>query len=304
MALLNSIWDDLKYALRNGSMVTKLMALNFAMFVVMKFTYLLLGGFTKGNPDDSYNRFLDYLCIPSDFHQVFFQPWSVITHMFLHSTFWHLVSNLVGLYLFGNIIGDLIGDRRVLPLYLLGGLAGGLFFILSAQLGILSVGGYALGASAAVMALGGASLLLAPDYRVMGAVKVKYMVLVLVLLDITAIAGRYDSGGPIAHTAGFAMGCIFIYQLREGKDWAEKINQLLDKIVRLFSRKQAPVMVREKRKTTAAHSTMKPQNQAGENKSDLSFQEKLDAILDKIKLTGYESLSPEEKDFLYQASQK
>lgn len=311
MALFNSIWDDLKYSLKTGNMITRLVVVNFAVFVVMKIAYLLLGGFTMGNPDNLYVRFLDYLCIPSGLRDLIYQPWSILTHMFLHDAFWHLVNNLIGLYLFGSIVGDLIGDRRVLPLYLMGGLAGATFFILSAQLGVFGIGGYALGASAAVMAMGGAALILAPDYRVpllfLGAVKVKYVVLVLVLLDLTAIAGKYDSGGPIAHIAGFVLGCIFVYQLRDGKDWAESVNQLFKKTGRLFSGGRAGSNMAKKRKPGPMRTTYTntgKANRNGENKSDLSFQEKLDTILDKIKLTGYESLSQEEKDFLYEASQK
>jgi membrane associated rhomboid family serine protease len=309
MALFNSIWDDLKYSLRTGNMITKLVVVNFAVFVITKLAYLILGGFTLGNPESLYRVGLDYFCIPASLSTLLWQPWSILTHIFLHDAFWHLFNNLIGLYIFGSIVSDLIGDRRVLPLYLLGGLAGGVFFILSAQIGVLNTGSYALGASAAVMAMGGAALILAPDYRVplllLGAVKVKYIVLVLVLLDLTAIAGKYDSGGPIAHIAGFIVGCIFVYQLRDGRDWAESMNHFFRKITGLFSRKARPQKNQRKNKPGPMRATFvgaKGNNVS--DKHDGSFQEQLDIILDKIKLTGYESLSQEEKDFLYEASQK
>lgn len=309
MALFNSIWDDLKYSLRTGNMITKLVVINFAVFVLAKLVYLVLGGFTMGNPDLLYFDILNYLCIPANLSTLLWQPWSLFTHMFLHDAFWHLVNNMIGLYIFGSIVADLIGERRILPLYLLGGLAGGVFYIISAQLGMLGLGGFALGASAAVMALGGATLILAPDYRVQlllfGSVKVKYIVLVLVLLDLTAIAGRYDSGGPIAHIAGFILGCLFVYQLRDGKDWAESVNLVLQKITGLFSRKPASKKGKKKNKPGNMRATfVGAKGNSSSDSKDLSFQEKLDAILDKIKLTGYESLSQEEKDFLYEASQK
>jgi membrane associated rhomboid family serine protease len=309
MALFNSIWDDLKYSLRTGNMITKLVVVNFAVFVVTKLAYLILGGFTLGNPESLYTVGLDYFCIPASLYTLAWQPWSIITHMFLHDAFWHLFNNLIGLYIFGSIVSDLIGDRRVLPLYLMGGLAGGIFYIISAQLGMLNTSSYALGASAAVMSMGGAALILAPDYRVplllLGAVKVKYIVLVLVLLDLTAIAGQYDSGGPIAHIAGFVLGCIFVYQLRDGRDWAESLNQFLRKITGLFSRKPAAKKPQRKNKPGPMKATyVGSKGNSASDTHDLSFQDKLDAILDKIKLTGYESLSQEEKDFLYEASQK
>ena len=159
------------------------------------------------------------------------------------------------------------------------------------------------------MAMGGAALILAPDYRVplllIGAVKVKYIVLVLVLLDLTAIAGKYDSGGPIAHIAGFVMGCLFVYQLRDGRDWAESVNHFFRKIGRLFSRKASAKTGKRKNKPGPMRATfVGSKGNSASDSQNPSFQEKLDSILDKIKLTGYESLSQEEKDFLYEASQK
>lgn len=309
MALFNSIWDDLKYSLRTGNMITKLVVVNFAVFVLAKLVYLVLGGYTLGNPEPIYLFGLDYFCIPADLGTLLWQPWSLLTHMFLHDAFWHLFNNLVGLYLFGSIVSDLIGDRRVLPLYLMGGLAGAIFYILSAQIGILQLSSYALGASAAVMAMGGAALILAPDYRIqlllLGAVKVKYIVLVLLLLDLTAIAGQYDSGGAIAHLAGFICGCIFVFQLRDGRDWAESINRFFSKLGNLFSTANNGRKKTSRKKPGQMRATFV--GAKGNNVSDTkggSFQEKLDAILDKIKQTGYESLSQEEKDFLYEASQK
>lgn len=312
MALFNSIWDDLKYSLRTGNMITKLVVINFAVFVILKLVYLILGGFTLGNPNGLYSVGLYYLCIPASLTTLLWQPWTLVTHMFLHDAFWHLVNNLIGLYIFGSIVSDLIGDRRVLPLYLMGGLAGGVFFIISAQLGVLDTSGYALGASGAVMAMGGAALILAPDYRVpllfLGAVKVKYIVLVLVLLDLTAIAGHYDSGGPIAHIAGLILGCLFVYQLRDGKDWAESLNRLFRKATEAFNYKTVSGNKSQRKKKPGAMTatfvgkTKKAHHVSDEQ--DLSFQRQLDVILDKIKQTGYESLSQEEKDFLYEASQK
>jgi hypothetical protein len=174
------------------------------------------------------------------------------------------------------------------------------------MLGIIPAG-YALGASVAVMALGGATLILAPDYRVtlliIGNVKVKYIVLVQLLLDLTAVAGRYSSGGPIAHIAGFLLGCVFVYQLRDGKDWTEPVDRVLSWIGGIFSgstryrkrnRKPGPM------KATYVRETPKSAPPAREQ----GFQERLDTILDKIKQSGYESLTPDEKEFLYQASQK
>jgi hypothetical protein len=190
----------------------------------------------------------------------------------------------------------------------MGGLVGNVLYFISAQF-MPYVGSYALGASGAIMALAGAALILAPDYRVMlfllGEVKGKYIVLVLVLLDLVGIANQSNTGGHAAHIGGFATGCLFVFQLRDGKDITEPINRLLDKILRWFwPARQHPK--KAKRKTQPAFRTTfgGAKGSSVSDTHDLSFQERLDAILDKIKEKGYENLTQEEKDFLYEASKK
>ncbi len=308
MALFGSIWDDIRHAFRIGNMVTRLVIINFGVFVLVNLVYLFL--LVAMGPDAASGHLwqgLQWLCMPASPRTLLFQPWAPLTHMFLHENFWHVVNNIIGLYLFGIIVGDLIGDRRVLPIYLLGGLLGGAMFMASAQFAPY-VGSYALGASGAVMALAGAALVLAPDYRVrlflLGEIKVKYIVLILLLFDLIGVANKFNSGGHIAHLGGFAMGCLFVYRLRDGHDWAEPVNRLLDAIAGWFSGSKKPA-ARGKRKPQRAYSGSFTATKGGRAPQDEpAFQERLDAILDKIKENGYESLSPEEKEFLYNASKK
>lgn len=306
MSLFKSIWDDFKFSLRTGNMVTKLVVVNFSVFVAIKLVYLALSLFTMGKAGGMYETMLSFLWLHADLSTLAWRFWGTVTHGFLHDSFWHLVHNLIGLYFFGTIVSDLIGDRRILPLYLWGVLVGAVTFVITAQV-FLGVGAYALGASAAVMALGGAALILAPDYRIslflLGGVKVKYVVLVLVLLDLVGIAGTYPAGGHAAHIAGFAMGCFFVFQLRDGRDWAIPINQFLAWFGKLFSANPRPKFQRPKNAPTM-RANFKGSKGSRQSDSEISFQEKLDGILDKIKAQGYESLSQEEKDFLYEASQK
>ena len=292
-------------------MVTKLVIVNFGVFALVNIIYFILWLANQGaDVSEAYWRFLRWFCISSDWRTLIWQPWTLFTHMFLHQSLWHVLNNIIGLFLFGTIVGDLIGDRRVLPIYLLGGLVGGILFFVSAQF-LPYVGAYALGASGAVMALAGTALILAPDYRVMlfllGEVKVKYIVLVIVLLDLVGIANANNSGGHVAHIGGFAMGCLFVYRLRDGQDLAAPVNRLLDWLNGLF-RPGAPrrKMPAPKRKPQMAYKGGAFGNKPGKitDNQELSFQEKLDAILDKIKQKGYENLTPEEKEFLYQASKK
>lgn len=310
MALFGSIWDDIRHAFRIGNMVTRLVIVNFGIFILVNLVYLVL--LIAMGPDNASIHLwegLQWFCMPASGRDLLFHPWSPLTHMFLHENFWHVVNNIIGLYLFGVIVGDLIGDRRVLPVYLLGGLMGGVIFMASAQF-MPYVGSYALGASGAVMALAGAALILAPDYRVrlflLGEVKVKYIVLVLLLFDLIGVANKFNSGGHIAHLGGFAMGCLFVYRLRDGHDWAEPVNRVLDTIMGWFAGGRG-ARRSQKRKPQRAYSgsfTATRGGRAPQDDASSSFQEKLDAILDKIKEHGYENLSAEEKEFLYNASKK
>lgn len=310
MAVFRSIWEDIKHSFRGGNMVARLLLVNFAVFALVKIIFVLFWLAMPGNRDkagDLFEQGLLFFCMPGDW-RLLWHVWAPVTSMFLHEGFGHFLGNLIALYLFGIIVGDLIGDRRVLPIYLAGGLVGNVLYFISAQF-MPFVGSYALGASGAIMALAGAALILAPDYRVMlflfGEVKVKYIVLVLVLLDLVGIANQSNTGGHAAHIGGFAAGCLFVFRLRDGKDLSEPINRLLDKVMRWFL-PHRPRPKKAKRKTQPAFRTTfgGAKGNSASDTNDMSFQERLDAILDKIKEKGYENLSQEEKDFLYDASKK
>ncbi len=312
MALFNSIWDDFRGAFRQGNMVTKLVLANFTVFVLVKVVYLILWMGSGGqNISGLFFEGLRHLCIPANLFSLLTHPWTPLTSIFLHESLFHLINNIIGLYLFGTIVGDLVGDRRVLPLYLVGGLVGGLFFVLSANL-LPSVGAYALGASGAVMAMAGAALILAPEYRValllLGEVKLKYIVLIILLLDLVSIANQSNTGGHFAHLGGFAFGVLFVMRLRDGFDMLRPVNQAIDWVVS-FVRQDRPLKSPPRRTPAMQKVYRNPGGKTrpvnvGDNTPSVPFQEKLDAILDKIKAEGYESLNPEEKEFLFQASKK
>ncbi len=314
--MLQSIWEDVKREFSYGNMVTRIVIVNVVVFIVVNITKLLLFISNGGEASPVYDEIVHFFSISNDWWQLLTHPWVIFTHMFLHENFWHLLWNMLYLYWFGRIVGDFIGNQRVLPIYLLGGLMGALLFFITANLLPYGTGGtrYALGASAAVMAVVVAAGAISPDYIMrllfLGDVKLKYIVLVLVLLDLFALASNMNTGGHFAHLGGALMGWIFVRQLREGNDWALPINTLFDKIGSLFRRKRQPRRPqmayknpnRTARTATNTGNSRKPT--AVTDKEDLSDQERLDTILDKIKQSGYESLTEREKEFLFNASKK
>ena len=321
--MLSSIWDDVKQQFSYGNMIIRLIIVNVAIFLIINLMKVFLHhGAGTGTTPDWYERILGWFKISSNPLEVLIHPWSVFTHMFMHEGFWHIVWNMLFLYWFGRILGDLLGDKRILPIYVLGGLAGALAFFLSVNLLPYGGGGThtALGASAGIMAIVVAAGMIAPDYSLrlilLGDVRLKYIVVAVILMDLIGTAGDINTGGHFAHLGGALMGYIFVSQLQAGRDLSEPLNNFFDKITNLFRRvsepalrpkRKGPKMVHrndDKIKNRQKSSKTGHRSDRGSQGIDGSHQDKLDAILDKIKKEGYESLSEAEKEFLFNASKK
>ncbi|MBR9921989.1 MAG: rhomboid family intramembrane serine protease [Bacteroidetes bacterium] len=310
--MFNSIWEDIKRQYNYGNMVTRLVIVNLIAILIIGVLMRVILTISAGGPNpESFTNLVRFFSLSSDWLFNLTHPWVFITNMFLHIGFWHFLFNMLFLYWFGRIVGDLLGNQRILPLYLMGGFAGAIAYILTANY-FYSGGGYAYGASAAVMAIVVAAGVTAPDYRMhlilIGPVKLMYIVAVLILIDIVGVANLSNTGGRIAHLGGAAFGWFFVYQLRQGNDMSTWLNRVIDQISEFFrgltsNRKQPKVVYRD----PDARKKRKSRTSRGSSASDSnqeSHQAKLDAILDKIKDNGYDSLTSEEKEFLFNASKK
>jgi hypothetical protein len=190
----------------------------------------------------------------------------------------------------------------------LGGLSGALLMVLSYNIfpGLATEVAYvrALGASAGVMAIVVGAATLVPDYTVLlfiiGPVRLKYIALVLVILDFVGMAG-FNGGGAIAHLGGALMGFVYIRQLQVGHDWATPFDKAISFISGLFKGKRKGPRVVYKRETVAAGGGSKRPVGADQGQRD---QARIDSILDKINQSGYDSLTKEEKEFLFRYSNK
>lgn len=291
--MLQSIVDDIKGQFRHGNMVTKIILVNTAVLLIMVF----LKAFSPPS-SEFYPTIRSFLVMHSDTFKWLTRPWTFITHMFLHEGFWHYAWNMIILYWFARIVGDLIGDRKILPLYLIGGLAGAFFYILWVQ--ISGMTGFALGASGAVMCMVVAAAFIAPEYEMrlllIGNVRLKYVALGLVVIDILTNSAS-NPGGTMAHLGGAIMGGLYVHFLQRGNDLTEPLQRLFDSIGKSTQReRRAPMKV--------VHNKKKPARTYTESTSHRSddVQSQIDDILDKINQSGYDSLTTEEKDFLYRAS--
>ncbi|MDH3246631.1 MAG: rhomboid family intramembrane serine protease [Saprospiraceae bacterium] len=303
--MFQSILADIRKEFSTGNMISRLIIINVGVFILINMVRLILhfsnGGVTPG----VYYDIVHFFSISSSIFHNLTHPWVFITSIFLHEGFWHILWNMLFLYWFGRIVADLIGESKIFPIYLLGGVIGCLVFWMSAQL--LPYGGtrpiYALGASAGVMAIVMTSGMIAPDYVLrlflLGDVKLKYVVAVLILLDLFGLAGNYNTGGHFAHLGGVFMGWFYVQQLRTGNDWGEGVNGILRKVEQFFT--QDPP---RKSKAKQTKLVVKHRYRKSKREEDLpDTQERIDFILDKIKAQGYNSLTQEEKDFLREASE-
>ncbi|MEJ7663739.1 MAG: rhomboid family intramembrane serine protease [Hymenobacter sp.] len=233
-------------------------------------------------------------------------PWTLLTYAFVHENFLHILFNMLNLYWFGQLIREYLGDRRLVSLYVLGALAGAAFFLLAYNLLPAlrpMLGQPVIGASAAVTAVivGAATML--PDFTFMlfivGPVKIKWIAVAVVLISIGGINGG-NPGGEITHLGGALLGFVFVKQLKAGRDMGRPVVAVGDWFGRLFQPR--PAMKVTHRSTVAAPRVGAA---AGEVVIGRRYPpEEVDLILDKISRSGYESLSKDEKQKLFRASQQ
>ncbi len=314
-----TIIDDIKYHFRNGGMVTQLIFVNLAVYLFLTVSYVFMALFEQLG---LYNQIVRYLEVPASVTNLLWQPWSLVTYMFTHTGIWHIAFNMLILYWMGVRLVDFVGNRRILPIYIYGGLFGAMLYILCFNLFPLfstSVAdSYMLGASAGVMAILVALATYSPDYSIrlllLGMVKMKYIALFFVLTDFVYIVSA-NAGGHIAHLGGALFGYLYIKQLQAGTDWAKGFNRLVDSIVGSGDKSHQRRPVKEtstmgtyrpkvvyKREGNISHSMKKKKKKQPLDAKDK--QARIDQILDKISASGYDSLSKEEKEFLFKASKE
>ncbi|MCB0483349.1 MAG: rhomboid family intramembrane serine protease, partial [Flavobacteriales bacterium] len=232
------------------------------------------------------------------------QFWGLLTYMFLHAGVMHILFNMLWLYWMGKLIVEYLGQKRFIAIYFLGGLAGGLSYLLVYNMmdavGSLTMGTHLIGASAGVMAIVIAAAVLLPDYIIhlflIGPVRLKYVG--LGILIITSILDfNVNMGGKLAHLGGAAVGYFFVRQLRSGTDYSVLFFQIVNAFAGLLGRRKAMKVVKSPKKSGSRGANT-------DGMTEAQRQRKLDDILDKISRLGYDGLTAEEKDFLFRTSRK
>jgi membrane associated rhomboid family serine protease len=295
---MSNIADQIKQQFTSGDNLMRLIFINVGVFVV--FLILNMISFlATGNADtfEYYARL--WLALPSDPIQFITRPWTIITYMFLHAGFWHILWNMLILFFSGKIFLEYIGDRRLLTVFLYGGIAGGmLFFILYNISPAFSTGVPLVGASAGVVAVLVAAATYVPnmEVRLFGIIPIKlWIIAALAVVSYIAGVSGSNSGGHLAHLGGAVVGYLFVQQLRKGNDWSIGLYNLINRIEGWFEKKPK---VRKVYTNTSQKSNEKSSSRSHDD------QQRIDEILDKISKSGYEKLSKEEKDFLFKFGKK
>ena len=288
-----NIVDDIKNSFKQGSALTRLIYVNAGVFLLVKVLQALFYLIAKPFP------LVFWLALPSNPAELLLRPWTLFTYMFLHEGFMHFLFNILGLYWFGRLLLGYFDERKLISLYLIGGLIGGIFYVLVYNLFPVFMGANSilLGASASVIAILVAVAAYAPNQEIqlvlIGRVQMKYVALVYVLLSVIGISST-NAGGNIAHLGGAFWGWLFTSQLAKGKDLSNGFMSFFDKIVKLFKPKQ---------KIFVSHK-QPPRNDREYNKQKNQNQKEINRILEKISKTGYDSLNSKEKEILFKQGKK
>ena len=299
-----SLTQDIREAFsRRDNALNQLIIINglvFAVLIILRAIFFIA-------QSGSYQLVMRQLALPSDLYSLVRHPWTLLSYAFVHEGFLHILFNMLNLYWFGQLIREYLGDRRLVSIYILGALLGAAFFLLAYNfIPALQpfVGQPVIGASASVTAVIVAAATLLPDYTFMlfiiGAVKIKWIAVAVVLISIAGINGG-NPGGEITHLGGALLGFVFIKQLKAGRDMGTPIVAISEWFGRVFSQRPSMRVTHRQPVATGARAT------GGSSKGSgpaIAGQDEIDLILDKISHSGYESLSKDEKQKLFRASQQ
>ena len=292
MGSMTSLNQDISNKLKNLNGLEKLIAVNVVVFLIVRIISAIVGRFV----------ILDWLELPSDFYVFLIKPWTLVTYSFLHYDFFHILFNMLWLYFVGKMFLTLFNVKLGMNVYFLGAISGGLLYLLGYNVipSFFSGPSRLVGASAAVRALLIFICAYSPymDVRMFTfKIKLWHIGVAVVVIDILGLFGA-NSGGNLAHLGGAILGYGYAVQLRKGNDIGKGFEKMMDSLASLFSKKEKSPL-RTVHKTRGRKEKMA--GYAKEEFNEFNTQKKIDVILDKISKSGYDSLTKEEKEFLFRA---
>jgi membrane associated rhomboid family serine protease len=283
-----SFIDTLKNKYKTGTIIEKLIYLNVAIFL-LTLLIIVFQGLYKGEQ----NFLVQWFSLDNNLASLFTKPWSIISYGFLHADFLHLLFNMITLYFIGNLFIQFFTEKQALTFYLLGTLFGGFLYVISQNYFPLFEGRNTtlVGASAGISAIfiGIASYM--PNYQIkirfIGFVKFWHLAVIWLAFDFIGLIGT-NAGGSFSHLGGSLFGYLYVRQASN-----KKVN-LSSMFSSFFKRKEKPLKT--------VHKSAKRKQPV--KKANSPNQKQIDAILDKISKSGYDTLTKTEKEFLFKQGQK
>lgn len=286
---------SIRNRLKDGDPLFTLIFINVTIFLVCAIFKVIGVLFEIDYPDLGI-----YFEVSSNFGIALRHIWTLFTYMFLHYDFLHILFNMLMLYWFGKIFCSYFTSKQLVAVYILGGVAGALFYILTFNSipYFIKMGDSAMiGASGSVTAIIFAAAFYNRNLEVglllFGRIKIIYIALFIFIIDFIALGGGNNTGGHVAHIGGAVFGYLYAIQYLKGRDITKWFNLLIDKVVNLFKRSPNMRVTYQRGKTDEEY-----------NKARHSKEVEIDRILDKIKQSGYNSLNDDEKKRLFDASNK
>ncbi|SFB23334.1 Membrane associated serine protease, rhomboid family [Flavobacterium swingsii] len=291
-----NILDDLKLQYKNGDMATKLIFWNLLLFAIPEIVFAVLQLFHINI------NYLNYVALSNHFSDLVWQPWTIVSYAFFHAGFLHLLFNMIMLHFSSRLFVTFFTQKQLFGLYVLGSIFAGIIYLvcytflpsLSNQNTLL------VGASASVMAILFATMTYQPfmDIRLalIGSVKLWHIATLYLVVDLIQLPLE-NTGGHLAHLGGALFGFIYIKLLQNGTDLTKGFNTIIDWFANLFSPKKETSFKKIYRNPKPINVVKTASKIVTKDKT----QQQIDEILDKISKSGYDSLTVDEKEFLFKA---
>lgn len=290
----------------DGNALMILISINAILFITVWFIQIIFY-IIQSDPGSFEATALPWFVMPASLSALAQAPWTVFTYMFTHTGVIMVITNMIWLWAFGSILQGITGNRKLIPLYIYGGIAGAIAFVaanyLIPPLKPAINSSFLQGANASTMAIAIATTAIAPGYRFFkmlnGGIPIWVLTLLYVIIDFAGVAGA-SAAYNISHLAGALTGFLFVFSLRKGSDWSLWMNNFYDWFINLFNpdKKKRPKQRRVKERVFYKTGDQKP----FVKRSNIT-QQRIDEILDKINQKGYNLLTEEEKNILKRASE-
>lgn len=305
---MSGLFDDFRSEFNKpNNTLVQIILVNTVVFLLLLLAKI---GFMMADNQGMYYLIRQQIMIPGSVQAFLHKPWTLFTYFFAHDDIFHILYNMLFLYWFGRLIDEYLGNRRLVGLYVMGGVAGGVLY-----LAIYNTVPYfqhqadtalMLGASGAAYAVAVGAATLLPNYTFhllfLGAVRIKYIVFFFIILSFAQTAG-VNAGGHLAHLGGAVLGFAYVKMLQNGTDIGRPIYWVMESWNNLV-RPKPPVRVSYRQRSSAGAATSSYAAGSTSTSVNTPDQDEVDMILDKISRSGYESLTREEKQKLFRASQR